>query len=446
MFFFSRTLPSFFLIIAIAATSLVASASNSAAQDSNPQAAPSAPDENKNSQRSDEKPSAKTDTQSEAKKEADAPTNTVKPAEEKTKTLTIASWGGAYQQAQDFAYFIPFQERHHIMIKALSHKGDFSGLAEKLKTEPAAWDILDLSPKALEQACKAGLLAEIDPKLLPPAPNGTIAQEDYLSNGLHKCGVASVAWSSLILADKQAFKKRSPKSLADFFDVKKFPGKRGMKAGAQYNLELALLADGVPSEEIYARLATQEGVSQALAKLQTIKDHIVWWKSGAEPFKLMDEGSIVMTTAYSGRAFRKVLAQNKAYHMIWDGQIYQADFWAIAKNTPHKEAALKYIAFASQPQNIAYNAQWLSYGPMRVSAIDMVKKHPEIGIDIKPFMPTLPVNMKNALYYDSVWWAKHISSIETQFKTWLSAAPVEQKPDEEGAKKSNNADSVRKKK
>ena len=68
---------------------------------------------------------------------------------------------------------------------------------------------------------------------------------------------------------------------ADFFDAEKFPGKRGLKKAPKALLEMALMGDGVPADQVYEALATPEGLDRAFAKLDTIKRDVVWWESGA---------------------------------------------------------------------------------------------------------------------------------------------------------------------
>ena len=84
--------------------------------------------------------------------------------------------------------------------------------------------------------------------------------------------------------------------MADFFDIEKFPGKRGMRKLGKAMLEMALMGDGVPAAEVYDLLGTEEGVQRAFAKLDTIKDHVVWWEAGAQPPQLLADGEVSMTT------------------------------------------------------------------------------------------------------------------------------------------------------
>src|SRR6476659_7945222 len=115
-----------------------------------------------------------------------------------------------------------------------------------------------------------------------------------MPGGLTSCGVASMAWSTAIAFDRQAFTKAQPSTIADLLDTKKFPGKRALPAGPRYTLELALLADGVPPAEIYTTLATQAGADRAFAALDKIKPEIVWWDKAANPINWLIDKKAAM--------------------------------------------------------------------------------------------------------------------------------------------------------
>ncbi|PHQ81925.1 MAG: hypothetical protein COB69_03235 [Phycisphaera sp.] len=158
--------------------------------------------------------------------------------------------------------------------------------------------------------------------------------------------------------------------MADFFNVAKFPGKRGLRKGAKVNLEFALIADGVLAKDVYGVLATPEGVDRAFKKLDTIKGDVVWWEAGAQPPQLLADGEVSMTTAYNGRIFNAVAGEGKAFEIVWDGQILDLDLFVIPKGAPNKEEALKFIAFATDTQRLADQAKYISYGPARTGRLN----------------------------------------------------------------------------
>jgi putative spermidine/putrescine transport system substrate-binding protein len=50
----------------------------------------------------------------------------------------------------------------------------------------------------------------------------------------------------------------------------------------------------------------------------------------------------------------------------------------------------------------------------------LVGKHAELGIDMKPHMPTDPANAKTVLQFDYVWWADHRAEMDERFNAWLA--------------------------
>ena len=343
------------------------------------------------------------------------------------KTLNVVSWGGAYQMSQDKAYFTPFSRANGTAIKSQTHKvggagGVIGGLAKL-----ANWDVADLTSRDAQAACNNGLLKplEID-KILDGEEPGL---EDFLPGAIGKCGIGSVAWSSVIVSNRRKFRKRQPKTIKHFFDVKRYPGKRALPNNPKYLLELALMADGVKIADVYTELDTADGEDRAFKKLEQLRDHVIWWERADESLKILEDGRAVMALAYNGRVFSEITAQLHPFDIIWDGQIYDIDYWVISKNSSNTDAALQFIRFAMEPKRMAEQASWFPYGPMRKSAVAMVRKHAELDFDMRRYIPTTPDHMKKALRLNTKWWGENEKRLKTRFDAWLNegASDVAQK-------------------
>ena len=155
-------------------------------------------------------------------------------------------------------------------------------------------------------------------------------------------------WSTIYAYDDKTIGDKKPTTIADFFDTKTWTGKRGLRKTPKANLEMALLADGVPAADIYQVLGTPEGVDRAFKKLDTLKSNAVWWEAGAQPPQLLADGEVQMTTAYNGRIFNAIASENKPFKIVWDGQIFDLDLFVIPKGTKKKDLALKFIAFCDR--------------------------------------------------------------------------------------------------
>ncbi len=334
--------------------------------------------------------------------------------------ITAVSWGGAYTKSQVKAYHEPFTKETGVKINSVDYNGGIAEIKAQVEAGNVTWDIVDVELSDAVRACDEGLLETIDHSTLPPAPDGTPATEDFIEGTLHECAVANIVWSTIYAYDKNKFSGNAPKTIADFFDTKAFPGKRGMRKGPKANLEFALLADGVAAGDVYKVLSTPEGVDRAFAKLDTIKGDIVWWEAGAQPPQLLADGEVAMTTAYNGRIFNAVANEDRPFEIVWDGQVWDLDLWVIPKGAPNKETALKFLKYSTDTQRLADQAKYISYGPARKSSAPLVGKFDGKDIEMGPHMPTAPDNMKNALQNNFEWWADNQDSLNERFNAWLA--------------------------
>ena len=150
------------------------------------------------------------------------------------------------------------------------------------------------------------------------------------------------------------------------------------------------MGDGVRAEDVYEMLSTKAGVDRAFRKLDTIKDHMIWWEAGAQPPQLLADGEVAMTTAYNGRIFNAVASENKPFEIVWDGQVWDLDMWAIPKGAKNVANALKFIAYSTDTKRLADQASWISYGPARYSSSKMMGSMPSVALICYPICQLLP--------------------------------------------------------
>jgi len=215
---------------------------------------------------------------------------------------------------------------------------------------------------------------------------------------------------------------KEPQDVCAVFDLENFPGKRSLEKRPINNMEWALMCDGVAAEDVYERLSTEEGVAQALAKLDTIRDDVIWWSAGAETPQLLADGEIVMGSTYNGRLFSVIEEQNQPVAMLWDAQVFDLDGWIIPAglSDERKARAMNYLKFATDTQRLADQAKYISYGPARASSAPLVGQHADLGIDMAPHMPTSPENAKNTLLYNYSFWADNVDDLNEKFAAWLN--------------------------
>lgn len=338
------------------------------------------------------------------------------------RSLVVVSWGGAYTKSQIEAYHKPFEASTGAKINSVDYNGGIAEIKAQVESNNVTWDVVDMELADAQRACDEGLLEKIDAGTLPPSPDGVAAVQDFIPNGITPCAVTTILFSHIVAYDETKFPGAKPSKLADFFDVKNFPGKRGLrKTSPKINLELALRADGVAGDKVYETLATKEGVERAFKKLDTIKDHVIWWEPGSQPPQLLADGQVTMTTAYNGRIFDAQVKEGKPFKIIWDGQLQELDVLAVVKGTKNLDAAMQFIAFATDTPRLADQAKWIAYGPARKSSLPLVGSyHDKPDIDMKAHMPNAPENAANAIQIDFLWWADHQEELNQRWAAWLA--------------------------
>ena len=338
--------------------------------------------------------------------------------EEGGRTLTAVSFGGSYAKASVKAYHEPFMQETGIDIRLDEYNGGLAQIRAQVETGNVNWDVVDLNATDVLRGCDEGLLEEIDYADLPPAPDGTSAAQDFVTTQLD-CGVAVTIFADVYAYNEEMFSGAKPTSVGDFFDLEKFPGRRGMRRRPNSTLEFALVADGVPADEVYAVLSTPEGLDRAFRKLESIKSQVVWWEAGAQPPQMLVDGEVVMSTAYNGRIFNAQFLEGQPLTIVWDGQVQSSSYLAVLAGSPNADLARRFVAFAGSTRSIANLAGYISYGIARRSAMSLVGKHFEVGVEMRPHLPTAPENMANVVVQDFEWWADNQDDMNERFAAWL---------------------------
>jgi putative spermidine/putrescine transport system substrate-binding protein len=338
-----------------------------------------------------------------------------------TKKLTAVSWGGAYTVSQVKAYYEPWTAKTGIKVITEDPGGSAPArIRSQVESGNVTWNIVDVLEAPAIALCEEGLIEELDMnEVLAPAPDGTPPTEDWL-DGLGDCFVPTIVFTTLFVYNNTMFPEgKKPQTIADIFNVEEFPGKRGLEKTPYGNLEWALVADGVPADQVYEVLATPQGLDRAFAKLDTIKNNVVWWEKGAEPPQLLADKKVSISSSYNGRIFDAQVTENQPFVIIWDGQLQEVDGYVIPAGAPDMEATLDLLRFATTTQALADQAKYISYGPARKSSAALVSTHEETGVDMRPHMPTNPENMKTAIAKDAWWWSNNYEAINQRFSGWL---------------------------
>ncbi|MCG3266575.1 extracellular solute-binding protein [Yoonia sp. I 8.24] len=338
--------------------------------------------------------------------------------------MTIVSWGGAYSASQQAAYHDPYSENTGVTI--INDESSNEAVAKLRAMNEAGnitWDVVDVVASDAIRLCDEGLALEIDAdEQLAPGDDGSSASDDFGDLLVSDCFIPQIVYSTTAGYRTDMVGDTPPTSICAMFDLEAYPGMRSLEKRPINNMEWALLCDGVAKEDVYDVLETEEGQAQAFAKLDTIKDSVVWWSAGADTPQLLADGEVVMGTTYNGRLFSLIEEQDQPVAMLWDAQVFDLDGWIIpAGLSPEREArALDYIYFATDTQRLADQAKYISYGPARASSAPLVGQHATLGIDMAPHMPTDPANATNTFLYNYEWWADYRDDLDAKFQSWLA--------------------------
>lgn len=323
------------------------------------------------------------------------------------RDLTVVSWGGAYQEVQREILFRPWAQARGRRLLEETWDGGIEVLRARIAAGTNAWDIVQVEGEELLLGCAEGLFERLDWDAIG-------GRDAYLPEAVQECGVGAVIYS-FVLAWDRARTQRAPSGWADLFDLARFPGRRGFRRGPKTTLEIALLADGVAPAQIYPVLATEAGVARAFAKLDTIRESLVWWERGSQPIQWLVSGELALSVAYNGRVAAANLDDGRDLGMVWAQNLRAQDSWVIMRGSPNRAAALDFLRFAGQARVQAGLPPRIPYG--------LTARGAEDGLPgaLLTTLPTAAVNARTALPIDDRFWIARIDALNARFERWLNA-------------------------
>lgn len=325
-------------------------------------------------------------------------------------TLAVDSGTGAFAQAYREIVLTPFE----------SHSG--TRIASPGKDGAGEADVLMLDAAELDRGCRDDKLAELDLAKLDPDSTKQPARDDFLEGAVKPCGIGQMAWSTLFVFDPVKLAKRPPKSIADVFDIKRFPGKRALPANGRGLFEALLAADGVAAADIYRKLDSADGLQRAISRLSAIAAHVVWYERMGDAIAMLRTGEATVALTSSGHAFVEQ-ARSGPLGLIWDAQVLDVSYLAVRKSAAEQARARDLIAYATAPERLAAMAQQIPYGPMRRSSVALATRHSVTGQMLAPYLPTSPANLETAIRFDPAWWQANEARVREAVATAKQTPP-----------------------
>lgn len=317
------------------------------------------------------------------------------------RALTVVSFGGAYQSAQSKAYMQPYGAENGLQVVESDYNGDYGILQQRATAPTGAWDVVSVESAPTERASKEGLLLKLPDSIFTGLRLTPGARRPYAAGHL--------VFSTVLAYNREAWPTTTPppSTWADFWDTKKYPGKRGLRNNPRGTLEIALLASGVDPSSLYPL-----DLDRAFAALDSLRPHILFWTSGAQPVQLLANREVVMSSAYNGRIWDAREKQGLPLAWSWNQGLMETEYWVVPKNAPHPEEAVRFIAFALREAQQATFSNEIAYGPTNLGAL------PHISTEITQAVPNSPEALPKQIPVDPDWWAANEAAVNARWERW----------------------------
>nr|WP_144378710.1 ABC transporter substrate-binding protein [Mesorhizobium amorphae] len=317
-------------------------------------------------------------------------------------SITVASWGGTYQEAQTKAFFTPTAEALGITIKQDTTNG-LDDVRLQVTGNAVKWDITELGADECARGAKEGLFEKLDYNIIDKSGiNPKLVHDDWVG----------ISYTSVVLIYRtDVFGENGPKSWADFWNVEKFPGRRALSSSqATETLSVATLASGRSIDKVYPI-----DIDGALKSLDNIRGQVdVWWTSGAQAMQLIKDGEVDMASIWNGRA-GTLKKENAPVSFSFDQGVLTADCMVIPKGAKNKDTAMKALAMFVSPQLQANLPLYVDNGPVNEKAFETGKIPPERIKEIN----SSPENVKKQVLQDAEFWRDNLVEATEKFNNLI---------------------------
>jgi putative spermidine/putrescine transport system substrate-binding protein len=313
------------------------------------------------------------------------------------QSLVFVGFGGSYQKGQSKALFEPFEKETG--IKIIQREGiDLAKVKAQLQSGGGVeWDLAGIVDRQRYAAVNDGLLMPLD--------YDVINAQDIPKNLVTEYAVGAIITGWALCYDKTAFPAGGPQSWADFWSTSKFQGPRGMWNGAPQQLEFALIADGVPKDQLYPL-----DVERAFKSLSRIKSSVkVWWDNTSQTGVLFKSGEIVASPWTRGADSARA---GEPISFTYNEACMSYEAWVVPKGAKSAVNSMKFINWALDPKRQADLTKYTSFGPTNPKAMQHVDPA------VKPLLASDPENYKKGFFLDGEWWGKNLDKVSEQWKEW----------------------------
>ncbi len=302
--------------------------------------------------------------------------------------------------------FAPFITEGEIPISENNLPYESISLPEPL---PPFWDVVSLNADQLERYCATGALTPLNWANFPH-------KDLLIPTALESCGVGHSVSSTVLSYSVLHRYGLPPSGWRDFFDFNRFPGKRALPLHGRGVFEAALLADGVPKDEIYTVLATEEGLSRAQAQLDRLKGNLLWWEEISELREWLLNGQVALGLSPDAPLLYGEGLDNIG--IVRNEAIYRIRYYAIPAHSENKQLAYAYISYATHPMRQRALYQVLPYGPTLKQGWNLFSEREQEALT------NAPKNIRYGIAEDRDFYLEHGERLEKRYQEWYSSQNI----------------------
>ncbi len=323
-----------------------------------------------------------------------------RPARAAPPPVVLCNWGGEAVPAFTDAFVKPYEAATGGQL-VLDGSGPSNGKVRAMvEAGHTTWDLCDSGLAGTGELGPRGLLAPIDYTV--------VDKGKVLPEFAYEFGVCNYMFSTVMAWNRDAVS--GTPTLADFFDLKRFPGKRMVRKDSQAMLEMALMADGVPAAKLYPL-----DVDRAMAKLGTIRDQLLFWTTGAQSQQMLREGEAAMGWLWHTRA--TLLGREPGSRVAWSfqGGLLQPGLWTVPRGNPAGRQAMVAIAQMQAVPGQVTLLRALANGPANPQA------EAAVPADLRAVDPGTPANVAVQARIDGPWYQEHYAAALRRYVDTLAS-------------------------
>jgi putative spermidine/putrescine transport system substrate-binding protein len=317
------------------------------------------------------------------------------------EVLSVNTWGGSWERSAAKHLFEPFTRETGAEVRPVSPVS-FAKLAQQVRSGTYEFDVTTLGGGEIVRANQA--------RIIEPLDNSPLAKNQPFPGAVFQNGATSHAFATVIAYQKARYPDAKPAGWADFWSQEKFPGSRCLQRYAARILPLALAADGVATDKLYPL-----DLDRAFRSLEKIKPQVrVWWTQGQQSQQLLRDGEIDMIAIWHGRAL-ELLDQGKPIEISWDQAQIDRAYWVVAKGTPRRDLAMRFIEGALKPERLAGFCRDALLGPLNPAAFQHLSEAEAAR------MPTAPAYKDKVFEQDVLNFGGDVNAVTQRFDRWIGA-------------------------